>query len=234
MCERVDDGLLPCEIGVLGSIFEVEAVESLGATNLLPGKTMCLVDRPCKRRIGATDLRHVSLPAVLAVCPRDAKQPQPRARMPLKRGRLGEQQQRGVRHPPVACSVMDQPVVPKRLQDRPPADRSSCQKPLRQLQIEVVQRRVAAQALLEADPTVGSLALIDDFLRFPRHVVADPIRKAVPGNHDGFGSDWNVERQYFPTVPVMGRPRESSASAPRRRSDDSPVPVRSGAGCCPE
>ena len=132
-----------------------------------------------------------------AARPRDAKQPQPRARMPSKPGRLGEQQQRGVRHPPVACSVLDQPVVPKRLQNRPPADGSSCQKPLRQLQIEVVQRRVAAQALLEADPTVGLLALIDDFLRFPRHVVADPIRKAVAGHHDGFRSDWDVEHQHF-------------------------------------
>ena len=190
-------------------IFEVEAVESLGATNLLPGKAMGLIDRPRKRRVGAADLGHVPLPAMLAARPRDAKQPQPRARMPSKRGRLGEQQQPGVRHPPVACSVLDQPVVPKRLQNRPLADGSSCQKPLRQLQIEVVQRRVATQALLEADPTVGLLALIDDLLRFPRHVVADPIRKAVASHHDGFRSDWNVERQHFPTVPVMGRPHES-------------------------
>ena len=93
--------------------------------------------------------------------------------------------------------MIDQAVVPKRLQDRPLTDRGPGQKPLCQLQIEVIQHCIRAEALLVADPTVGLLAFIDDLLRFPRHVVADAVRKAVTGHHDGFGSDRDVERQQF-------------------------------------
>ena len=109
---------------------------------------------------------------MLAARPGDPKQPQPRARMPAERRRPGEQQERGVRDPPLLRGLLDQAVVAEGLRDRARSDRGPGQELPGKFQVEVVQGRVRAEALLVTDPAVDLFAFVDDFLRLSRHVVA--------------------------------------------------------------
>ena len=93
--------------------------------------------------------------------------------------------------------MTDQAVVPERLLDRSLADRGPRQKPLCQFQVKNIQRCIRPEALLVADPTVGLLALVDDLLKFPRHMVVDTAQEFVAGDHYGFRSDRDIEREHF-------------------------------------
>ena len=197
MGEGIDDSLLPGEVGVFGDLFEKEAVELFGAVDLLAGEPVGFGNRPRERWVGAADLRYVSSPAMLTARPGDPKQPQTRARMPPERGRPGEQQERGVGDPPLLRGLLDQAVVAECLRDRARSERGAVQEFPGKFQVEVVQGRVRAVALLVTDSAVDLLAFVDDFLRLSRHVVADAIREAVAVDHDRFGSDRHAEHEHF-------------------------------------
>ena len=191
--DSVDQRFLPSEIGVLGDVLEVEAYESLGSSDLVPGQFRDFVYGRGERRVGAPDLRHVAAAPVLDLRSRDPEHAKPGAGMPTQCRALGEEQESSVGDSPVTGGPLDQAVVLECLQDGTASDRRVFQEGLGEPQIQVVQRCLRPEALLVPDAAICLLALVDDLLRLADDPASDPVRESIAADHDGFGGYGDLE-----------------------------------------
>ena len=151
MGNRIDDQFAPCRLGVFGHVPQKDVAKRLGKLDLLARKANALAEAGGEGRTGVCgpdDAVTVSEDAGRTGDPND---PYTGAGIPVASGRPGEEQERRIGDLPLRIIAENQPVVAKRVEERPSIGERVAEKRPRQLQIEIMERRSLSDAPLVVD-----------------------------------------------------------------------------------
>ena len=219
MGDGVDDRFPEGEVRDLRKGLEPHAVEALYAADLRGADQERVSQRVGDRGLERRELTHIPMPTGPSLGPEDAEEADAGPRMRPVAPASSEEEQGGVREPPVARPMFDQPIMAEGIDRRPPSERRPFHEASDETQVQRVQGGIRAEPRLIAATPIRLLLRIYGLLPLADDLRPDAVREPVPFDRDRFGRHAGGEDQDLEIPDPSSRGAAGDATVESRLGD---------------